>query len=268
MVSAKIYILDFGRAESDPSWFIYGANIQQLGLKKLFPGTIRTAFIGALIIHPSGNILFDTGPHPEAKKVWPKELYEALPIVEYGDQNKLENILNIIGLKIEDIDYIIMSHLHLDHTGGLHLFRDTGTPIYVHEKEIKHAYYSVTTKTDPAYLAQDLDVGLNWKPWHGEKLEIFEDVFLYHTPGHTAGHCSMRIKLEKTGNIIFTADLCHLKENFENEIPLGWLMTDRTKWLKSLRKLKLIAEKYKAVVVYGHDAKKLEELKRAPFYYE
>lgn len=41
-----------------------------------------------------------------------------------------------------------MGHLHLDHAGGLENFKGTDVPIHVHEKELKHAYYSVATKTD------------------------------------------------------------------------------------------------------------------------
>lgn len=41
-----------------------------------------------------------------------------------------------------------MGHLHLDHAGGLGLFKDLGTPIWVHEKELKNALYSVATGAD------------------------------------------------------------------------------------------------------------------------
>lgn len=41
-----------------------------------------------------------------------------------------------------------MGHLHLDHAGGLSYFKGTDVPIYVHELELKHAFYSVLTKTD------------------------------------------------------------------------------------------------------------------------
>jgi glyoxylase-like metal-dependent hydrolase (beta-lactamase superfamily II) len=114
----------------------------------------------------------------------------------------------------------------------------------------------------------DLDLGLNWKALHGEEIEIFKDVFLYHLPGHTPGLCSMRVTLQKSGDFIFTSDLCHLKENFEKETILGWLLEDRLTWLRSVRKLKAIARNYKATVVYGHDIQRLEELKKAPQYYE
>lgn len=41
-----------------------------------------------------------------------------------------------------------MGHLHLDHGGGLEYFYGTDVPIYVHELEIKHAFYSVATGSD------------------------------------------------------------------------------------------------------------------------
>jgi glyoxylase-like metal-dependent hydrolase (beta-lactamase superfamily II) len=41
-----------------------------------------------------------------------------------------------------------MGHLHLDHAGGLTYFKGTDVPIWVHELELKHAYFSVLTKTD------------------------------------------------------------------------------------------------------------------------
>ena len=61
----------------------------------------------------------------------------------------------------------------MDHAGGLENFKGTDIPVYVHEKEIKHAYYSVATKTDiGVYLPKDLGFDINWKPWFGDFLEI------------------------------------------------------------------------------------------------
>jgi glyoxylase-like metal-dependent hydrolase (beta-lactamase superfamily II) len=47
-----------------------------------------------------------------------------------------------------------MGHLHLDHAGGLSYFKGTDVPIWVHELELKHAYFSVLTKTDLGTLAR------------------------------------------------------------------------------------------------------------------
>jgi len=36
----------------------------------------------------------------------------------------------------------------LDHAGGLEYFRGTDVPVYVHEIELKNAFYSVASKVD------------------------------------------------------------------------------------------------------------------------
>lgn len=100
-----------------------------------------------------------------------------------------------------------MGHLHLDHAGGLEHFRGTDVPIYTHEKEIKHAFYSVATKTDiGVYLPKDLTFDLNWKPWNGPFLEIAPGINLRHSPGHTPGLCIMQVNLQKSGTFIFTTE--------------------------------------------------------------
>jgi glyoxylase-like metal-dependent hydrolase (beta-lactamase superfamily II) len=60
------------------------------------------------------------------------------------------------GNDIKDVKAVFMGHLHLDHAGGLEHFRNTDVPIYVHELELKHAFYSVATKTDLGEPTQNL----------------------------------------------------------------------------------------------------------------
>ena len=52
------------------------------------------------------------------------------------------------GHDISEVKQVIMGHLHLDHAGGLENFRNTDVKVWVHELELKHAFYSVLTKTD------------------------------------------------------------------------------------------------------------------------
>lgn len=59
-----------------------------------------------------------------------------------------------------------MGHLHLDHAGGLENFAGTDVPIYVHEAELKHAFYSIASKSDigasPSQCPSTLGVGRYW----------------------------------------------------------------------------------------------------------
>lgn len=98
-------------------------------------------------------------------------------------------------------------HLHLDHAGGLENFRGTDVPIYCHEREIKHAFFSVATKTDiGAYFPAHLGFDLNWKAWYGPFLEIAPGINLRHAPGHTPGLAIMQVNLPDSGTFIFTTE--------------------------------------------------------------
>lgn len=265
MVSGKLHLLDYGRLEADLGWFFALENVSTWSDKNPTNKRRTVCVLGALIEHPEGNMLYDTGMRPEA---WPKEVAELFYPTKHDKENMLENILSDLCFSVKDINHVIISHLHLDHTGGLHLFKDTQTPIYAHEEEIKWAKYSAATGDGIAYFPPDLALDLKWKALHGEEIEFLRDVYLYHLPGHTPGLMSMRIRLDKSGDFILTSDLSHLRENFEEERILGWLLEDRRAWLRSVRKLKTIARTANAQVVYGHDAERLEELKKRAKYYE
>lgn len=105
----------------------------------------------------------------------------------------------------------------------------TQVPIYVHEIELKHAFYSVATGYDHGvYLDHYLKfVGsfltplpskthntqeLNWQPFHGEFYELAQGLQIRHAPGHTPGLCILQVNLAKNGTFIFTSDMYHVKE--------------------------------------------------------
>jgi glyoxylase-like metal-dependent hydrolase (beta-lactamase superfamily II) len=261
----KLYILNYGKLEADSSWFINLDNISTWSNKHPPHKRTEINILGALLMHPEGNILFDTGMNPEA---WPEMVRELFYPTVHTHANKLETILGTIGLGVQDIRCVIMSHLHLDHTGGLGLFKAAGTPIYAHEEQIKWGLYSAATMDGLAYAGPELDLGLNWKSLHENTTEFAKDVFLYHLPGHVQGVMAMRVKLEHSGQFLFTSDASHVRENFEQNQVLGWLCEDRMRWLQSVRKLHEIARDTGAQVIFGHDPQQLSTLKTAPEYYD
>lgn len=91
---------------------------------------------------------------------------------------------------------MIMGHLHLDHAGGLENFRGTDVPVYTHEIELKHAFYSVATKSDlGVYLPTYLQFDINWQTWTGPTLEFAEGLVLRHAPGHTPGLSILQVNM-------------------------------------------------------------------------
>ena len=253
----KLYLLDYGRlGVSLASAFLGQEN-------KKVPGVM----LGALIEHPKdGLILYDIGPAPNYEKLWPKSVLETYPILEYNSENRLDNILAKLGYKLEDISGIIISHAHLDHAGGLEFFRGKDTPIYIHEEELKNMIIAVKEDFGP-YLPHYVDPSFNWKVVRGDEVELFDNITLYHVPGHTPGSIAMLVIL-KERNFLFLSDLAKFKDNLEKEIPLGFGLRDFYAWRKSIAKMKIIAKKYNAQVVFGHDLEVFNSLKHAPDFYE
>ena len=105
--------------------------------------------ISILIEHPTeGLLLFETGSGKDYPDVWGPPLNDIFARVDYTEDQELDAAIAKTGHNIKDIKGVIMGHLHLDHAGGLENFKGTDVPIYVHEKELKHAFYSVATKSD------------------------------------------------------------------------------------------------------------------------
>lgn len=102
-----------------------------------------------MIEHPTeGLILFETGAGPDYPTVWGAPVNDLFARVDYTEEQELDKAIALTGHNIKDVKAVIMGHLHLDHAGGLSYFKGTDVPIWVHEIELKHAFFSVLTKTD------------------------------------------------------------------------------------------------------------------------
>ena len=104
---------------------------------------------GILIEHPKeGLILWETGSGKDYPTVWGAPLNDIFAQVDHESDQELDKQVEKTGHKMSDIKMVILGHLHLDHAGGLEHFVGTNTPIYVHEIELKHAFFSVATGFD------------------------------------------------------------------------------------------------------------------------
>jgi len=173
------------------------------------PERRKMVIICGLIEHPTeGLILFETGGGKNYPEVWGAPINDIFAQVDYHEGQELEAQIAKTGHNIKDVKAVIMGHLHLDHAGGLEHFRNTGVPIYVHELELKHAFYSVATKYDlGVYLPHYLTFDLNWKTFSGDFLELAPGINLHHAPGHTPGLCIMQLNLNDSGTWILTTDM-------------------------------------------------------------
>lgn len=268
----KLWVLHLGNLECDEGFFLRMGGTSSASNPNPDSKRRQLVMLGYLIEHPSeGLILYETGAGSDYPEVFGAQVTDVFARVGWDESMGLEQQVAKTGHNIKDIKKVVIGHLHLDHAGGLDPFRNTDVPIYVHELELKYAFYAVATKSDlGVYMPQYLTFDINWVPFHGSFLELAPGINLHHSPGHTPGLTIMQLNLPKTGTWIFTSDQYHVKENYQNDVPQGWLARDHEAWVKSHQMIKGLQKRTKGKVVLGHcwDTIKELQIEFAPKAYE
>jgi glyoxylase-like metal-dependent hydrolase (beta-lactamase superfamily II) len=204
-----------------------------------------------LIEHPDGRILFDASIHKHWEDQWLPGYKELAPYDDYTEEQLFENTLKAHKLGPEDIDYVFLSHLHVDHAGNAKLFATCPScKVLCHQDE--HRAAANMTVDQHFFLRGDFDVpGLRFTTLGGDT-EILKDVHAISVPGHTAGTMALMVHLQHSGTVILTSDACYLKESYDAEV--GSVISDNlAQWHASLRRIKMLARNHHATVIPGHD---------------
>jgi N-acyl homoserine lactone hydrolase len=223
------------------------------------PITIPDIFF--LIVHPQGLALFDTGLNldiwsPEAKKD-----------ITQNPGQKVDTQLARLGYAPRDIKYVIMSHLHSDHAGGMDLFPDA--TFIVRKAELRAAWWP--ERFQWAYRFEDFK---NTRDFNFIELDDHEefDVFLdgsvvcLDTKGHTQGHQSLIVKLPNSGTFVLPADAADMEEILDEGLIPGVVWNGEAA-MRAVRKVQHL-RKEGAFVVMGHDPEQFRTLKLVPGYYD
>ncbi|KAI2866014.1 hypothetical protein CBS63078_2644 [Aspergillus niger] len=271
-VGSKLWLLDSGTLDIDASYVLSGANVPKSNQPSQIHDTRQCLMIAALLYHPDlGLILFDTGACEDIINSWDKEFLECVPRTWVKDIHSLPAAVKATGAgDITDIKAVVMSHLHLDHAGGLEHFFFLGTDveIWCHEKELKNAFWASATGHDsglfrPDYLRADL---LNWKTVSEQVVELWSGVTLHMCPGHTEGFLVVELKFQVAGTVVLTGDLFHVKENYEDGQPQGFLMRDYNTWHRSRDYVRRLVRQTNAKVCLGHEKSYFDKFVKSPEY--
>jgi len=147
------------------------------------------------------NILVDTGEFAPRSSA---EIEKAI-----GKVYKFEEGLARWGLKPEDIDIVIHTHLHNDHCENDS--KCTNAIFYVHENELKqiHNPHPLDFRYNEDFIIEIEENGQIIKL--SEDREILPGIKMIHTPAHTPGGMSVLINTEK-GTVLITG-FCIIEEN-------------------------------------------------------
>ena len=251
----KMHLLSGGRVRMRKSIFLPAADRAE---------TIELPVPSALIRHPHGNVLFDTGCHPSvvaaAEARW-GSLARLMTPVMTADDNVLSG-LACIGLEPDDIDVVVCSHLHPDHCGCNEFFRRAS--FICHAAEIAAA--STANAEARGYLRHDWQLPMPIEAVSGPH-DVLGDgrLVTIPLPGHTPGSMGLRAGLAG-GEWLLASDAVSLMRHLErDEAPRNTWNVE--KLLASYAEIRAIAAKG-ARVLCGHDDAQWQSLKKGGDAYE
>ena len=159
---------------------------------------VPEALASFLVLAPSGPVLIETGPGSTVAR-----LQEALS----------EN-----GLSVEDIKHVLITHLHLDHSGAAGWLADKGATIYIHWRAAQHLVDPSRLLASATRIYGD-EMDEMWGttiPIHKDSIRELRDgedvlvndivVSAMETRGHANHHHILRI-----GDTAFVGDVCGIR---------------------------------------------------------
>ena len=225
-----------------------------------------------LIEHPRGLILYDTGNALEVAqdkvKHWGAGVVGAYDPLMTEDDFVVRQ-LAWAGIAAERITHVILSHLHLDHAGGVGHFPKAR--YIVQKEEMRYAYVPDFFQRG-AYIRADFDKpDLDWVLLNGPqdpRGDLFGDgrVVILPTPGHTPGHQSLLVDLPNNGRFLLTGDGAYTEEILDEDLLPG-LVQNPSQAIDSINLMRHLRDQGVKVIT-GHDPTAFARLRRYPEFYD
>lgn len=178
------------------------------------------------------NILIDNGVGRDFVGKYGEKLGKKFAeIYNVSDSGaSLENSLNRYGLKPTDITDVILSHLHFDHAGGSTKYVNgsvvptfPNANYYVQKKNLEVAL-NPNIRERASYLAPNFKPLLEngqLKAIEGSSKNLFPNISMYISNGHTAGLQVVEISDDKNG-IVYCADLIPTSSHIRLPYVMGY----------------------------------------------
>ena len=132
----------------------------------------------------------------------------------YDVTGRIDDELQVVGVSPDDVEHVVYTHLHSDHSGGA--CRADGTPRFPNARHHVHpddwAFFG-ERRTPAAFTgrfamaALEEDGMLDLDPLDRE---VAPGVRVAHAPGHTPGHRVVVIDGEEEGALLLAGDLLHV----------------------------------------------------------
>jgi N-acyl homoserine lactone hydrolase len=269
--SLKMHVLDLGKLRLDKNFMVANSTVA-MAKNPNPPGKLIDIPVSAYYLeHPDGNVLFDTGCHPDwggPNGRWPQGIQDVFPVIGPEDCY-LPHRLEAMGIGPNQIRHVVLSHLHCDHAGCIEFFRKSS--IIVHEDEFAAAatHYAKRDHGTP-YALKDIEtwmrLDLNWRevgrlePDHN----IVDGVKLLNFgAGHSFGMLGLQVSLRDHPNVILASDACYTSENYGPPMKPPGISYDSIGFARTIQRIRALSEHNNAEVWFGHDIPQFESLRKA-----
>jgi len=252
--AVKLYTLDGGSVQVN--------NLALFSLDSAYHG--QSAFLPSpyyVISHPKGNLMWDAGISEKLISSGP-HTDKALNIVSSRKEHAVDQ-LKSIGMTLDDINYIALSHWHSDHTGHANLLKNSDWLVQEVEYDLLHSEDFKERNMDRFKEIMELT---KVKKLNGD-FDVFGDgsVVIKFLPGHTLGHQVLFVDLAETGPVLLSGDLYHIKENREHRrMPVFNINAKQT--LESMDAFEAFVKEKNAKVFIQHEEEDYDRMPKAPNY--
>jgi N-acyl homoserine lactone hydrolase len=178
-------------------------------------------------------------------------------LTRIGVDNTPRGQLALVGLSPADITDLVLTHSDIDHIGSVADF--TGVPIHVGraERALERPRYFGDVRPlawpDARYVLVD------------QETDVLPGLTAIPTPGHSPGHLSLLVRLDRTGPVLLAGDAISRRAELASGDNGGaW---DHALARESAARLVELTRREGALLVYGHDPDQWSGLRKAPLHY-
>ena len=235
----KLTRLDCGLLHADLAMFEAGSE-----------GDVTLPVNAWLVQHARGTVLFDAGlPATFVEGSATKDRVLKFMGITVLEEDTVAAQLSAVSQDPAKVDFVVISHLHFDHMGGLSQIPNATLII---QREEWEAGMAVSQETKTLHERSDFDLGHKLRLIDGE-YDLFGDdtVVCIPTPGHTVGHQSLRVTLATGHKVLLASDCCYFSRTIDSQVlpTFGYDLEEQSRTLQRVRKLRDEG----AMVIPGHD---------------